>query len=316
VNPIYGRCLLTRALPERGIVRRISQEFDFPAGGTAILSGRQYGFTISRIDGCEMKPKKVFTLAGGIVPFVSVPEMLMGFQYFEGHISFSKKGTLPLKGLLLSTYYVVPIADSVFTGHFLREFQTDFFGPNGMTSEFCCIREDSQSGWTVVWEDAVPNLDCEAVQSTGSPASSQDQRRGFLTALAQAFPQQQALVPAPGTPRTLSQQTTGDEGFLRFTFQIPDRRVNSVTGDVAPGTYCSPFRDGQKITCGFEAVGRFALPVPLPYKHLVLLVPPIGTYVDVGTVVPNFGQAGGGVEGLFPNGFNNPNLHYHSLPAY
>ncbi len=263
-----------------------------------------------------MTPKKVFTLEGGIGHFLSVPEMVMGFQYFEGRICFLSNKSLPIKGLVLSTHYVLPIADNDFVTHFRREFQHDFFDRGGTSSKFCCIRQDSQSGWTVVWDDSASSFGCEGVRSPGSPVSSHDQRRDFLAALVQAFPQQQALIPAPGTPRPLSQKTAGDEGFLRFTFQIPDRRVNSITGDVAPGTFCSPFRDGQKIACGFEAVGRFALPVPLPYKHVVLLVPPAGTDIDIGTVVPNFGQAGGGVEALFQNGFNNPNLHYHSIPAY
>lgn len=263
-----------------------------------------------------MQPLQTLYVASGGTEFLSVPELAMGVHYFEGSIDFVNTGRLPMKGLLFSNHFVVPIASPDFLYNFNRTFNRQFVDAKSQTTAFSCIQEDPQTGWRLDWSDSVPLLGCEPLPNQSSPRTTSLQRQGFLAALSSAFPKQMPIIPRPGTPLTLSKTTAGDEGFLRFTFHVPDRRVNTTAGTVSPGTYCSPFRDGQKISSGFEAVGRFALPVPLPYKHLVLLVPPPGTAVDIGTVVPNFGQAGGGVEAFFPNGFANLNLHYHSIPEY
>jgi hypothetical protein len=181
------------------------------------------------------------------------------------------------------------------------------------TAEYCCIRKDDQLGWALVWDDAVPPVGCELTARPGSPPSIQDQRNAFFSALSQVFI---SSISPPAPVSTLTKLTSGDDGFLRFTFRIPDARVDSINGIVVPGTFLSPFRDGQKIVSGFEAVGRFALPVRLPYKHPVLLAAPVNASVDIGTVVPNFGQADGGVEAVFAQGFSNLHLHYHALPSY
>lgn len=82
--------------------------------------------------------------------------------------------------------------------------------------------------------------------------------------------------------------------FLRFTSTPHDPRY--VSGELTAGTYLSTQNDATFVNTGFGAVGRFALPMPIPasYRHDYTL--PASTVLAVGTVSPAFGQAGGGVE--------------------
>ena len=73
-----------------------------------------------------------------------------------------------------------------------------------------------------------------------------------------------------------------------------DRRFSA--GQIIQNTYLTSFNDQQFVNSGFGAVGRYAMPLPLPasYKHQYTF--PAGIRLLVGTVAPQFGQAGGGVE--------------------
>lgn len=113
-----------------------------------------------------------------------------------------------------------------------------------------------------------------------------------------------ATTPPPGTTLTVKTVTNGVDGFIRFSYTPNDPRIQA-TGTVTAKTYATTYRDGVIITSGLSAVGRYALPVPLPAIYLFLLTPPAGTPVYFGATVPLFGQAGGGVEVYFPNGFTN-----------
>src|ERR1700730_4334817 len=93
--------------------------------------------------------------------------------------------------------------------------------------------------------------------------------------------------------------------FHRYSAFNPDNRVDPVTGNFAPGTYTVSESDVPFIPTGFAAVGRLALPNLLPSSHHYVLEAPSGTPVSFGTVAPAFGQAGGGVEALLPNGATN-----------
>jgi hypothetical protein len=171
----------------------------------------------------------------------------------------------------------------------------------------------------IAWSEGMGEQAMEIMRGPNQPNSNGAQRAAFYAATAHAFRPVAPAVPAippPGAPRPVVTVTNGEEGFLRFSWVSPDRRVNSVNGMVAPGTYSAPYRDGVKISSGLEAVGRFALYVVFPARYTVMLTPPIGTPVELGAVAPAFGQAGGGVEAFFPNGFLNANLHYHRLPDY
>lgn len=82
--------------------------------------------------------------------------------------------------------------------------------------------------------------------------------------------------------------------FFRCTSSPTDGRFSA--GQLKTDTYLITFNDQQFVNSGFGAVARYALPLPMPasYKHDYTV--PAGTRLLVGTVAPQFGQAGGGVE--------------------
>ena len=270
-----------------------------------------------------MKPKGKLTISGDQDEFLDGDEAAMGLQFFSGSIDVDGRRLQDVRALLLSSRYVLPIVDAPFERRYRTAFGHSFFD-GARVPEYCCIVSDPRFGHELLWADAASEAPCSAKADGGTLASAFDQRVQLQVALASLTSSPPpppglpagSFVPPPGTLRPLSVTTGGDDGFIRFTFAVPDPRVNSTTGLVRPGTFCTPYRDGQKIVSGLEAVALFALPVPLPYKHLLLLVPPPGTFMAIGAVAPAFGQSGGGVEALFPSGFTNRNLHYHSLPSY
>jgi hypothetical protein len=71
-------------------------------------------------------------------------------------------------------------------------------------------------------------------------------------------------------------------------------------GNLTAGTYLTSRVDTLHADSGFGVVGRYALPIPLPTSHQVSYDLPAGTLIEVGTVSPNFGQSGGGVEIRLP----------------
>jgi hypothetical protein len=270
-----------------------------------------------------VKPKCKLTMIAVQDEFLDGHEAAMGLQFFVGSIDADGRRLQDVRALLLSSRYVLPLVDAAFERRFRSAFGRPFVDGT-QAPEYCCVVPDQRFGYELRWADAASEVPCSVKVDGGTLASSFDQRVQLQGALASLIsspapaPGSPAgpVVPPPGTLRPLSVITSGDEGFIRFTFAVPDPRVNSTTGLVRPGTFCTPYRDGQKLVSGLEAVARFALPVPLPYKHLLLLVPPPGIPMDIGAVAPAFGQSGGGVEALFPSGFTNPNLRYHSLPSY
>ncbi|MEQ8629683.1 hypothetical protein [Ekhidna sp.] len=93
----------------------------------------------------------------------------------------------------------------------------------------------------------------------------------------------------------------GTEVFIRFSAFNPDRRI-LPDGSVRPGTFCTTKNDEKEVPSGLAAVGRYALPSRLTHKYVYSIQPPKGTPIYFGTVTPNYGLAGGGVEVYFPNG--------------
>jgi len=92
----------------------------------------------------------------------------------------------------------------------------------------------------------------------------------------------------------------GDE-FRRLSAFRNDNRVLS-DGRLRPGSYGTTILDLESATSGVAAVGRYALPNRLAACYVFQIIPPPGTKVLFGTVTPNFGLCGGGVEVYFPNG--------------
>jgi hypothetical protein len=82
--------------------------------------------------------------------------------------------------------------------------------------------------------------------------------------------------------------------FHRYLNSGIDPKFNGK--DLKAGTYLTSTIDSNHATSGFGAVGRYALPIPLPASHVIQYELPKRTVIEIGTVAPNFGQSGGGVE--------------------
>jgi hypothetical protein len=87
---------------------------------------------------------------------------------------------------------------------------------------------------------------------------------------------------------------TAPAAFYRLLMSPTDHRFKN--GKLAKETYLTTDLDRRLVNTGFAAVGRYALPLPVPASYVIAYVFPVGTVLNVGTVQPNFGQAGGGVE--------------------
>lgn len=95
--------------------------------------------------------------------------------------------------------------------------------------------------------------------------------------------------------------TTGpSDVFIRISAFRNDLRI-APDGSLPSGTYSTSYFDFTAVPNAFAAVGRYALPNPVPPVHLFEIRPPAGTPILVGTVRPFYRQAGGGTEVVFQN---------------
>jgi hypothetical protein len=102
-------------------------------------------------------------------------------------------------------------------------------------------------------------------------------------------------VPAQGAHQLLGSVTLQHAArFFRYTSTQQDRRY--VGGTIKADTYLTSISDHQFANTGFGAVGRYAIPLPMPASYLHDYTLPPSITLRVGTVGPQFGQAGGGVE--------------------
>jgi hypothetical protein len=85
-----------------------------------------------------------------------------------------------------------------------------------------------------------------------------------------------------------------NDKFFRFLTSASDHRY--VGGKLIKDTYLTTPLDLDLVNSGFGVVGRYALPIPVAASHLIEYTFGSATTLNVGTVQPNFGQAGGGVE--------------------
>ena len=97
-----------------------------------------------------------------------------------------------------------------------------------------------------------------------------------------------------------SRSEPGEE-FRRYSAFRYDARVNP-DGSIQPGSYVTTATDAAQVPSGLAAVARYALPNTTPAVFEFTVRPPRGTAILCGTVRPDYGQAGGGVEVLLTDG--------------
>lgn len=90
--------------------------------------------------------------------------------------------------------------------------------------------------------------------------------------------------------------------FYRLSAFAADHCIISPTA-FRPSSYAITEHEWSVVPSGLAAVGRYALPSRVSSHYAWKLEPPAGTPFLVGTVIPNFGLCGGGVEAFFPSGF-------------
>jgi hypothetical protein len=99
--------------------------------------------------------------------------------------------------------------------------------------------------------------------------------------------------------------TQAGDLYYRCEHWATSQRVRHATNDVTSGTYGFPASELPFVPTGFAAVGRYALPDLPPACRRYEITPPAGYRLHCGAAVPLYGQAGGGVEVMFPRRFIN-----------
>jgi hypothetical protein len=108
------------------------------------------------------------------------------------------------------------------------------------------------------------------------------------------------LSAQPGSPPHQG-TTIASDVFYRLSAFMKDRRVRP-DGSLAPQSYCTSETDMTVVPSGLAAVGRYALPTRISARYVFEVRPGAGVPILFGTVTPNYGLAGGGVEVYFPVG--------------
>jgi hypothetical protein len=126
-----------------------------------------------------------------------------------------------------------------------------------------------------------------------------------------------SITPSPPGTLIMSTFTTAGEVYWRLSAYPNDRR-DTPDNQIVKGTYVTTKSDIEVVGSGFAAVGRYALPTPFPSVYAFAIRPDPGTPIDLGTVRPNYGQSGGGVEGVFDKDTGPWTVanHKRALPAW
>jgi len=121
------------------------------------------------------------------------------------------------------------------------------------------------------------------------------------------------LIPNPASPSAKPSgvyvpppfiyYTAPGDVFYRLSAFAADHCILNSPVSLRNKSYAITKNDKHEVPSGLAAVARYALPTRFPTTHVWKLIPPAKTQVLVGTVIPNFGMSGGGVEVYFPNGF-------------
>lgn len=212
-----------------------------------------------------------------IEALVSVPETAMGYQLVTGRLKTNRSKSKYF--LVLESRFIIPAGNVGQLFASLRELAANIGKDNWVES----LAEP------VAFED-MPRLVVEAFQDEESERRF-DEDQGQASRAFRWYKRQRAVgCTSVSTP----------EVFFRFNAFANDPRVDS-DGNFAPGTYATTYSDTWLVPSGLAAVGRYALPNPMPANYVFPIVTDSIPKI-IGTVHPNFRQAGGGVEVLFPRG--------------
>lgn len=220
------------------------------------------------------------------------PESGMGFRLISAKINYSvphqSSGEISGKFIVINSIYLLPYeldckpTDVQFlTIEDLWKSDTDLLNINKITIE------------------SINDIKLQ-FSMFDSPPSDNVEIPGYLS-----FKKQKLIV------KTL---TGLNEIYFRFSCEEKNDMIDSVTGKFKNGTYATSLSDINLAPSGFAAVGRYALPNPMSARYVSVIMPPKGIQIWKGTVTPNHGQAGGGVEVYFPNGAQNLIGHSYIIP--
>ena len=81
-----------------------------------------------------------------------------------------------------------------------------------------------------------------------------------------------------------------------------DKRIQERTIVLHLARMRRPRQTSPIVPSGLAAVGRFALPTRISARYVFRITPGKGVKIFYGTVIPNYGLCGGGVEVFFPDG--------------
>ncbi len=207
--------------------------------------------------------------------FSTIPEFAMGIQY-----SVLKGDLVAIVGgqIVVTTADISGLYESVLD---LPFYQRDLNFP------------DARTRFTN-WKEGLDEVeDVEAVH----PVFGKPNLIGFIMTPT-------VISPAhPGTPQPpyghlpFTGSTQPGDTYYRCEPYPTSRRL-IAPNTIAAGTYAIPQSEDGFYPTGFSAVGRYALPCFFPACYKWTINPTPGP-VNCGTVVPQFGQAGGGVEIMF-----------------
>lgn len=197
----------------------------------------------------------------------------MGYQIFESRFTILDRTLF----LALNSEFVIPFGS-------LAELRQELAGIGGFSE--AVLRERAR----LVYLSETPSYVAERI-GWRLAASALDPEVEWNTRLEGILQRQEVIA-----SRSFAQPRM----YFRLSAFRRDRRVMPDGGFVR-GTYATTYNDLKMVPSGFAAVGRYALPSTLSARYVFPIVTGASP-IYVGTTTPNFGQAGGGVEVLFPNG--------------
>lgn len=215
---------------------------------------------------------------------IAYPETGMGFQLFE-------KGLNDYQ-LVIASLVVVRFAERSELFDALPRANALLFEANAVYDS-----RGDVSDWNI---EIAPRADWGTLITRDNPLTYELLHAGFT--------QKSTVVPVE-----LFYDMPGGEPelFFRYTANSSDPRIMK-NGRIKAGTYATTYNDSRMIPSGLAAVGRYALPVSASAEFMFPVMS--DAPYRMGTALPHFGQAGGGVEVFFKDEFKTLVAEPHQIP--